>query len=1072
MKTNGKYDEYYEARDIVKNIIAKDLFGPVFINETIIEPPMQYYIMGKLHPSILSEKENNKLEEVTVQKESGVEETNNLMLALTNMKNPSSMGITCTLKPNVKSIKVNIEFGLYEGLDENEAKEKGLNLERYKDELNKDTIYWNRTPFEFEKEINVVSSKETEVELMSGIYLRGYVPKICKGGERIFTLVLINKRTSKKDWISVSAKMVFQAYLKISSIIDGNKIFTTSMRQVELKEDEELLELEMLYSNYKCYGQGHGCSINWGNKLLIENEEPDYVESTFIPEYNLKQMKAAQMEFAPVLSMDYIVNSKPEIVIEKLRAFAEVYQEWILEKGKEVKEVDERVKSCAISNLEKCNNSYLRILNAIMFLEKSLEGNKLAWEAFIYANEAMLNQRIQGIKKQNKGDEVEIDKTKIKWYSFQLAFFLQELPSIINPSGEDRKLVDLLWFPTGGGKTEAYLGIAAFIIFYRRMKDIEQGEGVSVIMRYTLRLLTIQQFERASTLICACELLRLKYNISDNPIEIGLWVGNGLTPKDVMEARRTLKSMKKGVGLANGKADPCQVKVCPWCGEELTIEDYSADEKRMYIHCNNSSCEFSKDRSLPILLTDEEIYNYTPAFLLATIDKFAQITIKSEPTTIFGVDSIHNPPDLIIQDELHLISGPLGTMTGIYEAAITKICENDGIPIKIIASTATIRNAENQIKALYGRAYAQFPPQGISADDSFFAVKSSIEESPARLYLGYIGIGTTLTTSMIRLYAAWLFASRYLVAKGYSDKVIDNFWTMTGYFNSLRELGSARTQVEDNVQSRYQYLKDQKFSYLIPKFSGEENYTLTAELTSRMKNDEISELIQKGLKKGFTRKNSNDVYDFILASNMISVGVDVGRLGTMAVMQQPKTNAEYIQATSRVGRDNPGIVFTLFNAYSSRDRSHYEQFKRYHSALYRYVEATSLTPFSDRARDRGLQALFVTLSRYLVSNLRKNTDARNFDKDSLEIAKIERLILDYVAKVDVRELDNVREELKEIKEVWQAQVSGDLVYQNRGSKNKKSKPLLKLDTDKDDRFRTMNSMRNVEQQSGVYLLGR
>jgi superfamily II DNA or RNA helicase len=210
-----------------------------------------------------------------------------------------------------------------------------------------------------------------------------------------------------------------------------------------------------------------------------------------------------------------------------------------------------------------------------------------------------------------------------------------------------------------------------------------------------------------------------------------------------------------------------------------------------------------------------------------------------------------------------------------------------------------------------------------------------------------------------------------------------------------------------------------------------------------------------------------DVYDFLLASNMISVGVDVGRLGAMIVAGQPKTNAEYIQATSRVGRNNPGIVITVYNSSRSRDRSHYEQFLKYHTAMYRYVEATSLTPFSDRARDRGLHALFVSLCRYLVSGLLRNDDAVNFDASDPKVREIERLILDYVKTVDPEELPYVKDELKIISDLWKDAAVGTLVY--RGFKNEKS--LLKGDVE-DDRFRTMNSMRNVDGQAGIYLLGR
>lgn len=1055
----GKYDDYYKARNIIKDIIKKDLYGPVLDDEVIIELPMQYYAMGKLYPK------SQEQEILDMSRGTGAEsemESYDASLASTNMRDPSSMGITCTLKADVSQISIAVDFAMYEPMNMVEIEEQKKNIERWKDDVNEETIFWARKFFTFNLEME--AKEIQEIELLPQIVLRGYVHKVCRNGEKIFTLVLINGRETGNDRKVVNSNMIFQPHIKIMGSKSNKNIFTSTIRQVEIKKDFELLETDMLYSDYKCYGQGHGCSVNWGNEARIETMEPEYVESTFIPEYNLKQMKAAQIVDLPVLTMEYIVKENANNIISELLKFAEKYKAWIIKESKKIDSVEGRLQECAEDHIAKCNLAYERICNSIKVLEGSFKTDKIAWNSFKYANEAMMMQRIQTIKKQGK----EPDKKEIKWYPFQLAFFLQELTSIAEPESNDRKLVDLLWFPTGGGKTEAYLGIAAFTIFYRRMKYGSVGEGVSVIMRYTLRLLTIQQFERASMLICACELLRLKYKISNMPIEIGLWVGNELTPKNIDEAEKSLRKLRVGANLASDEADPCQIKICPWCGSEFTIENYSTDKAngKMNIRCSNPSCDCYKMDGLPIRLIDQEIYERMPSFLVATVDKFAQITLKSEPAAIFGVGTGHNPPDLIIQDELHLISGPLGTMTGIYEAAITRICEKNGIPVKIVASTATIRNAENQIRALYGRKFTQFPPQGISTDDSFFAVKSEDTDRPARLYLGYMGVGTTFTTTLIRIYASWLFASRYLIDLGFDDKVIDNYWTLTGYFNSLRELGGTRTQIVDDVQSRYQHLKDRKFAHLIPAFKGKNNYEFSEELTSRMGNDKISDIIQKGLKKGFSRENSEDVYDFILASNMISVGVDVGRLGTMAVAGQPKTNAEYIQATSRVGRDNPGLVFMIYNASRSRDRSHYEQFLKYHSAMYRYVEATSLTPFSDRARDRGLQALFVTLCRYLIENLRENDAASNFNKNSKETIMIEKIIKEYVEIVDESELDNVLEELQGIEEVWEDKTGGELYY-----KKKNRNELLMPDTDETSRFRTMNSMRSVEQQSGIYLLG-
>lgn len=779
-------------------------------------------------------------------------------------------------------------------------------------------------------------------------------------------------------------------------------------------------------------------------------------------------MKAAEVVSGNVLSMQFLSTATVDDVVLELSAFATKYQKWIKDQNNAVSEVKESLREIARSNIQKCQDACNRIDYAIRLLKESAEGDGKAFRAFRLANEAMLLQRRQTLLKSGK----TFDPAKVCWYPFQLAFVLHELTSFIEPKGHpgqkvpDRQMVDLLWFPTGGGKTEAYLGITAFVIFLRRLRDAN-ADGVTVIMRYTLRLLTLQQFERASILIFACELLRKKHNLGGNEISIGLWVGGNLTPNHLKEARTSINKQKEGGD--DEKSNPVQIKVCPWCGAKLNAQHYDVDlvQNRMIIKCPNQHCNFhTAPNGLPVHIIDDAIYQHLPTFVVATVDKFAQIPLNDKPAALFGITNNKKPPELIIQDELHLISGPLGTMTGIYEAAISKLCERDGICAKVIASTATIRNAANQIMALYGRGHTQFPPQGLSAKDSFFAIQSTPEERPARQYFGVMGIGTTATTTLIRVNAAMLFATRYLATLGYPDAVVDNFWTITGYFNSLRELGGASTQILDDVQSRLDYLAKTKFVSVYPGVDTSKGYTYTEELTSRMSNSEITDIIQVKLKRSYTKDNHADVFDYLLASNMISVGVDVGRLGAMVVAGQPKTNAEYIQATSRVGRDNPGLVIAVYNASRSRDRSHYEQFLKYHSALYRYVEATSLTPFSDRARDRGLHALYVSLCRYLIENLRGNSQAINYRSDNPEIRKVEKIIIDYVRRVDPDELSAVMDELKDIQDAWDIAATGSLVYKSR----KNEKKLLKGDTE-NDRFRMMNSMRNVDGQSGIYLLG-
>ena len=1057
----SNYSEFYKARNIISEILYKDFIGPVSDEECFSELPVQYYIMGKLYPQSSTAEPLDLARNPLLENEV---EMYDASISLSNQNNPSSMGVTVTLKSGVSTIRVSGSYAFYRQIPFKEAENNGIDTSKWEHIQPPPADLWKREAIAFSEVIDFSQQRVEYRNLKGNLQIQIYTHSVMDTGERVITIALVNEnQPESNNLLTASAFCAFQPVLHIEGI-NEERIFTSVNRQTFLTTDPELLELDMLYSDVNCYAQGHGCSVTWDR----EHSDPEWVESAFFPEYNLLQMKAADIEAGDILKMKYLAEAKAEEIIPQLSVFAGKYQEWIEKQKTRIPDVQEYLQETANKNIKKCQQACNRIKTAIRLLAESSCSDGIAFKAFQLANEAMLMQRRQSILK-NKGD---YNPDKVTWYPFQLAFILHELSSFIEPEGHpgqhvpDREMADLLWFPTGGGKTEAYLGITAFVIFLRRLRDSD-ADGVTVIMRYTLRLLTLQQFERASILILACELLRRKYRLGGSEISIGLWVGGGLTPNNLKDARSGINKQKEGV--SDNASNPVQIKVCPWCGEKLTAEDYSVDlhTKRMKIRCRKPSCSFSDfTNGLPIHIIDEAIYEHLPSFIVATVDKFAQIPLNDQPAAFFGIGNGKKPPELIIQDELHLISGPLGTMTGLYEAAITKLCERNGVHAKIIASTATIRNASNQIFSLYGRQHTQFPPQGISAADSFFAVRSDETDRPARKYVGVMGIGTTATTTLIRVNAAMLFATRYLAAIKLPDRVVDGFWTITGYFNSLRELGGASTQILDDVQGRLDYLAKTKFAEVYPGVDTTKGYTYTEELTSRMSNSEITDIIQVKLKRSYTADNHEDVFDYLLASNMISVGVDVGRLGAMVVAGQPKTNAEYIQATSRVGRDNPGLVITVYNASRSRDRSHYEQFLKYHSALYRYVEATSLTPFSDRARDRGLHALYVTLCRYLVSGLRMNNQAGNYNSEDPAVKEIRKMIMEYVKKIDPEELLAVGNELDDIEEEWNYLSDGPLVY--RSFKNEKK--LLKADT-QDDRFRTMNSMRNVDGQSGIYLLG-
>lgn len=1022
------FNKYYEARNIVGEILGKDLLGPLSENEVITDYPIVYYVTGKLYP------QDCRFELEHANSEDAGDIDDEQCVSLDNGLVPSSMGMSFSLSANASAINVSAKAALYVPKEEMDPETKRVLWERHQIELP-------------EKEVNVKELqkyKRLEFPIDDGLRLLVFLHKIYSDGSKTITATLLNSNTqsSNETRFWVNQHTYFQPEIRVS----GKKSsFTDIRKQVKLNQNKEFLEMEMLYSGYNNYVTGHGCAADYrmdGDMLILT--------TLYVPFYELKQMMPAVNIDSRLLSMQYLSTADKSTLVRELQCWNQEYRKWIDLITVLSHSLDAEYKNTAKENIEKCEIAFETIRRSIDCLNE-----EDVYLAFRYANEAMLLQREHALR--IKG--VVPDISEIRWYPFQLAFFLKEIVSFADPHCPEREMVDLLWFPTGGGKTEAYLGIAAFVIFLRRFRNPHSGSGVSVIMRYTLRLLTFQQFERASAMICACEELRKKYHIPGTEISIGLWAGKALTPNTIEMAEKILDGYSDP---DNESSNPRQLGKCPWCGTAFGRENYSCSkiEKRMYIKCGNPECEFHD--GLPIYMIDEEIYNSCPSFLIATVDKFAQVAKNEQTFSLFGQNTANNPPELIIQDELHLISGPLGTITGIYEAAFQRMCSKKGIKAKVVASTATIKNAREQIHALYCAGYTQFPPQGINADDSYFAIKSTAMEKPSRMYMGCMGTGMSATTVMIRVMAAVLYATRYLEAMDYDEDIVDSFWTITSYFNTLRELGGAITRVVDNVQDRFAYLKETKLKDYYSIEGGQLRYDNYIELTSREKSENIGRIIQKDLLVRYTKAKTEMPYDFILASNMISVGVDIARLNTMLVVGQPKTTAEYIQATSRVGRETPGFVFTMYNQMRSRDKSHFEQFCQYHEAFYKYVEATSVTPFAERARDRALQTLYIILCRFYIKELAENGCAGNFRRDIKGLEAIRNYILDYVSKVDPDEYENVEKEIQEIEFEWEELACEHPEMTYRKNPFQKMSALFKDDYEEESRFRVMNTMRSVE----------
>ena len=840
----------------------------------------------------------------------------------------------------------------------------------------------------------------------------------------------------------------FQPSISLESI-DGNSSFqSVSITSKFYKSVEDDL-FDMLYRNKKVFGSGYGCAAEWE-----DGSNPSYVRTRIIPAFQDDEiakftddkddpLKPALVDMYDLCCFedmgDYAANRKT--IREKLSPLLDKYRKWILEKTSAVETelAGTGYGEIGMENMKKCSDVLARIEDGYKLLtdENEGDGDRIV-KAFVLANRAMLYQRLHfvyALKNFKNKKDVEWPNAKIPgqsfWYPFQIAFILMSLRGIAFKNHDDNSVVDLIWFPTGGGKTEAYLGVAAFTMLLRRLRGgTENSLGVSVIMRYTLRLLTLQQFERASTLICALEYLRRKVKgsgLGDEPFLLGLWVGYSLTPNHFQSSNEALKLLKTNPHITPSDGSPCQTNYCPWCGYRLNpYPNFKFDSKTKWtlVRCTNESspCIFTNksfvpDKILPLVTVDSDIYTRCPTMIIATVDKFARLPFRPDIANIFGrfsrkcelhgflprekhpncgingegthpkgsrakvrnVTSIF-PPDLIIQDELHLITGPLGTMVGLYETAVdflTRITRNGKeLRPKVIVSTATIKGAQDQVRKIFNRAKTlPFPPPGIERKDSFFWWETG---KKGKLFVGVSFSQRSGKYALAKLYAALLQKTHIMRSlPTMSDDRVDPYWTLVGYYNSIRELGGANRLVEDDVVQNIDFLADAV--YQNPEDARDLGTPENGidELTGRKTQKEINEIRDK-LERSLPDRN---VISVLLATNMISVGIDIDRLALMAVNGQPKTITEYIQATGRIGRRqaSPGSVFILFNPYKPRDLSHYENFSGFHSMMQKHVEPSTLTPFSIPSYHRALHAVLIAMIRLSNPSLAEKTSAENFE---------------------------------------------------------------------------------------------
>ena len=856
-------------------------------------------------------------------------------------------------------------------------------------------------------------------------------------------------------------KSLFEARLECA-IESGDLVEYPRVDPSLLTEEEQ--ELELQYREQRIYAVGHGSAANWE----VKPGRVARIWSDFMPAAEVPMMTVDASGEDVVLDLARLAASP---MTDELARFADGYSDWIAEQRRIASALPTPGERTTADRI--CGRMHVA-LERMRGCVEMLRTDPLAAESFRLANRAMLDQMRQagGVA------EKETAYGRYRWRPFQLAFLLTTMESAIREDDDYRDVLDLIWFPTGGGKTEAYLGLIAFLIAWRRLKYPDSGGGTVAFMRYTLRLLTRQQFERAARMICALELIRRRIpaRLGEAPVDIGIWVGREISPNGFYQAMELVEEIRGG---STESRYGLLLERCPWCGTSFDAEHgYQAEEDDFRFHCVAPECDFGADeRPLPCNVVDEALYLHAPSLLIGTIDKFARIAWEERTGAFFGAGTGSRPPELVIQDELHLITGPLGSVAGLYEAGLETLLVRRGVRPKYVASTATIRMAQEQVRRLYARDLAVFPPPGLSHEDSFFA--RTDRARPGRLYVGYLAPMLDQQHCLAPLAAALLAGPEVVFDDDAErDTLLDAWWTQVVYHGSLKGVGNShnafvtgvrdigrrlageREEERDSASDRESDVQGGDPGDIARRFL----HTQIAQLTSRRTPEE------KFLKLANPREDE-DCLDAVLATNMVSVGVDVARLALMIVNGQPLTTAEYIQATSRVGRaDVPGLVFANYYRHQARSLSHYESFRPYHESFYRFVEPSSVTPFTFQVRSRALHAALVIAIRHSCADLQGNKSAGVFDQSAPEA----RAVIDELKRRCERATSETGQDLETASHLdrlageWHdearrcEQESRQLNYQASNDEGNADRLLHTHGESRPGLWATLHSMRNVE----------
>jgi hypothetical protein len=872
-------------------------------------------------------------------------------------------------------------------------------------------------------------------------------------GTAVVTVALVNTSRAERRGPD-PANTLFQVGLRCT--IPDRRILRYPEVEASSEQGSEDAEVLFLYRKVAVYARGHGAAATWGD---VSEGRCGWVAVDYIPDVEVPRASfevSSRGLDSRYNDLEFLINGDKREVLRALKTLVDGYSDWVADRRRVADSPHEpKIHRELVSRAEHWVDRMRSGVDALR--------DERAFRAFRLANEAMSIQMALSRARpkiphryEERTPRPTIDSGGKRWRPFQIAFMLASIEPLLDPGSRHRDIVDVIWFPTGGGKTEAYLLVAAFEMIRRRLVHGDVDTATAVISRYTLRFLTAQQFQRTAALMVALEIMRIERHadLGQRSFSLGLWVGGDVTPNTFRIAHERLEQEI----AARDRKNPFMLQACPCCGTAIlprtgpragigvvaTVNDFR-------FFCPNTTCTFKS--GLPFSIVDEALYRSPPSMLLATIDKFAQLPWDDRARPFFaGTDDRSPPPSLILQDELHLISGPLGSLAAPYDAAIDAIIKARGGHAKRVCSTATIRNAHHQVMGLYGRLSAIFPSPCSAWDDAYFF--RTDPDRPGRKYVGVMGQGYIKPVVAMTWTSAALLQSVKELPMPPAAR--DAYWTLVAYHNSRRELGRTLSAARDEIQAR---IKSIASSPALVRAVGEP-LELSAQITRNL--GEAIEALER------PHTPANPAEDLVPCTSIISVGVDLDRLGLMLMNGQPKLTSEYIQATSRVGRgESPGLVISLFSSTKPRDRSHYEDFRSFHESIYRHVEPTSVTPYSIPARDRTLHAALVSAIRH-ATPYRANDAARNIDFDSVDVRKVLDVLQAIMCASDASEAGSIKTMIEKRLEEWKekAESGVGLLYERRQAGMQFASLLHEYGAaPSGSLWATMNSVRNVDAEA-------